>query len=90
MPESRQRKIRCKVPSSTLPTQPERPELFRPERFPVFNCLVNEGRYYGFPVFGVPGFKFGKYHHFEEQGPADQIDFEPRWDDEELLPRLGF
>ena len=65
--------------------QPERPELFRPERFPVFNCLVNEGRYYGFPVFGVPGFKFGKYHHFEEQGPADQMDFEPRWDDEEML-----
>lgn len=65
--------------------QPERPELFRPERFPVFNCLVNEGRYYGFPVFGVPGFKFGKYHHFEEQDWADAVDFEPRWDDEEML-----
>jgi hypothetical protein len=23
-----------------------------------------EGRFYGLPVYGVPGFKFGKYHHF--------------------------
>jgi sarcosine oxidase len=54
--------------------QPERPEYFRLDNFPVFNCLVDEGRFYGFPVFGVPGFKFGKYHHFEEQGrpPRDQ------------------
>jgi sarcosine oxidase len=65
--------------------QPIRPELFTLERFPVFNLLVPEGRYYGFPVFSVPGFKFGKYHHFQEQGPADQIDFEPRDDDEEML-----
>ena len=30
----------------------------RPENFPVFNLLVDEGRYYGFPVFGVPGFNW--------------------------------
>ena len=48
--------------------QPTRPELFRPENFPVFNLLVDEGRFYGFPVFGVPGFKFGKYHHLDETG----------------------
>ena len=39
-----------------------------PRRFPVFNLLVEEGRYYGFPVHAVPGFKFGRYHHFEETG----------------------
>jgi sarcosine oxidase len=65
--------------------QPERPELFAPGQFPVFNLLVEEGRYYGFPVFGVPGFKFGKYHHFEEQGYADTLDFEPTLEDEEVL-----
>ncbi len=43
--------------------QPSRPELFTPERFPVFNLQVEEGRYYGFPVYEVPGFKFGRYHH---------------------------
>jgi sarcosine oxidase len=32
----------------------------------VFNLLVEEGRFYGFPVYGVPGLKFGKYHHLQE------------------------
>jgi sarcosine oxidase len=65
--------------------QPERPELFTPERFPVFNLLADEGRYYGFPVYGVPGFKFGKYHHFEETGYPEQLQFEPSRRDEEML-----
>ncbi|MBA2443436.1 MAG: N-methyl-L-tryptophan oxidase, partial [Rubrobacter sp.] len=34
--------------------QPTRPERFRTDTFPVFNLLVDEGRFYGFPVFGVP------------------------------------
>ena len=54
--------------------QPHRPELFTPERFPVFNLAVDEGRYYGFPVFSVPGFKFGKYHHLDEQVDPDTVD----------------
>ena len=64
---------------------PLRPELFVPERFPVFNLIVEEGRYYGFPVFGIPGFKFGRYHHLEEEGPADMLDREPRARDERVL-----
>ncbi len=65
--------------------QPERPELFTPERFPVFNLLVPEGRYYGFPVHTIPGFKFGKYHHFEEVVQPDSYDREPDLEDEEML-----
>lgn len=65
--------------------QPEKPALFTPERFPVFNVLVPEGRYYGFPVHSVPGFKFGRYHHFEEFVEPDIYDREPNWQDEELL-----
>ncbi|AHY45916.1 Glycine/D-amino acid oxidases (deaminating) [Rubrobacter radiotolerans] len=65
--------------------QPTRPEHFRPENFPVFNLLVDEGRFYGFPVFGVPGFKFGKYFHLNETGPADRIDREPHAYDEQVL-----
>jgi len=65
--------------------QPERPELFTPERFPVFNLLVPEGRYYGFPVHSIPGFKFGKYHHFEEVVQPDTYDREPNFEDEEVL-----
>jgi sarcosine oxidase len=65
--------------------QPLRPELFTLANFPVFNLLVPEGRYYGFPVYGIPGFKFGKYHHFEEQGSPDQLDLEPHDYDEAML-----
>lgn len=65
--------------------QPEKPEYFTPERFPVFNVLVEEGRYYGFPVFGVPGFKFGKYHHFEERGMPEYLDLDVTREDEDML-----
>eukprot|EP01037_Dinobryon_pediforme_P001483 gene1483-1505_t len=65
--------------------QPSRPDLFAPERFPVFNLTVEEGRYYGFPVFEVPGFKFGRYHHQTEHGSPEAIRREPDAADEALL-----
>jgi len=65
--------------------QPERPEYFTDESFPVFNLLVDEGRYYGFPVHGVPGFKIGKYHHLEERGHPDALRREVFDLDEEVL-----
>jgi sarcosine oxidase len=69
--------------------RPTRPEHFRIGTFPVFNALVEEGRYYGFPEFGIPGFKFGRYHHFEETGHPDTLTRgergEPRPDDEAVL-----
>lgn len=65
--------------------QPLQPEHFTPEKFPVFNLLVEEGRFYGFPVFGVPGFKVGKYHHLAEQADPDQLDRECHERDEDVL-----
>jgi sarcosine oxidase len=65
--------------------QPERPELFRTDNFPVFNLLVDEGRYYGFPIHGVPGFKIGKYHHLEESSHADEVEREVSPEDEAVL-----
>lgn len=56
--------------------QPQEPALFTPERFPVFNCLVDEGRYYGFPDFAGQGFKFGRYHHLDEPADPDTLDRE--------------
>lgn len=38
-------------------------------RFPVFILTTPNGDYYGFPEFGVAGFKIGKYHHRAE--PVD-------------------
>ena len=65
--------------------QPSRPEYFRVGAFPVFNLEVEEGRYYGFPSFLIPGFKFGKYHHRQEVVDPDTVNREPEPADEELL-----
>lgn len=54
--------------------RPGRPELFAPERFPVFNVAFDEGRFYGFPRFGIDGFKIGRYHHLGETVDPDTID----------------
>jgi sarcosine oxidase len=69
--------------------QPRRPELFTPDRFPVFNLVVPEGRYYGFPVFGVPGFKLGKYHHLSEAVDPEKLDRECYPSDEAILRELA-
>ena len=69
--------------------QPDQPELFTPERFPVFNLQVEEGRYYGFPVYEVPGFKFGRYHHLGETMAADAMRREPDAEDEALLRQFA-
>jgi len=51
-------------------------ELFTPERFPVFNLMVPEGRFYGFPEHDVPGFKIGLYHHLEQRVDPDHFERE--------------
>ena len=66
-------------------TQPLRPPLFDFAAFPIFNMEVGEGRFYGFPVYGVPGFKLGKYHHRREQTHPDHVDREFHAEDEEVL-----
>jgi sarcosine oxidase len=64
---------------------PRRPELFEPERFPVFNVLLDGEHFYGFPAFGVPGFKLGRYDHFGPSGDPDGIPREPAIEDEAPL-----
>lgn len=65
--------------------QPTKPERFRPDNFPVFNLTVEEGRYYGFPVYDIPGFKVGRYHHRDELIDPDAWNREPDEIDEEIL-----
>lgn len=69
--------------------QPHEPELFSCARFPVFNLQVEEGRYYGLPIYEVPGFKFGRYHHRGETSRADDVRREPDHEDERLLRDFG-
>lgn len=66
-------------------TQPLRPERFALGAFPVFNMEAPEGRFYGFPVCGVPGFKIGKYHHRGEEVDPDAMDRECHPEDEAVL-----
>jgi len=54
-------------------THPRLPEHFRPGQFPIFNMEAPEGRFYGFPIHGVPGFKIGKYHHLLEHADPDSL-----------------
>ena len=42
---------------------PQKPALFEPNSFPVFTVTVDEGHFYGFPTYGIPGFKVGKFNH---------------------------
>jgi sarcosine oxidase len=65
--------------------QPSRHDLFLPDRFPVFNLSVEEGRYYGLPIYGAPGFKVGRYHHLGEKVDADTVDRECHPRDEQVL-----
>jgi len=62
-----------------------RPDFFTPGTFPVFNLMVDEGNFYGFPEFGIPGFKLGRFHHLEEIVDPDEIDRNPNEQDEALL-----
>lgn len=65
--------------------QPSQPKLFQPGAFPVWGLEFEEGRFYGFPSHGVPGFKIGRYNHLYEQVDPDDMDREPNARDEEVL-----
>ena len=66
--------------------QPRKRDYFKFGAFPVFNMEAPEGRFYGFPVFSVPGFKIGKYHHRSERvDDLDRMDRECHSEDEAIL-----
>jgi len=65
--------------------QPARRDLFMPDHFPVFNLTVDEGRYYGFPIYGVPGVKLGRYHHLDETIDPEDWEREPNRADEAII-----
>jgi sarcosine oxidase len=67
-------------------TEPLKPAYFEPAAFPVFNMETDEGRFYGYPVHGILGFKIGKYHHARERiEDPDQMDRTVDTQDESIL-----
>lgn len=69
--------------------QPERPERFTPETFPVFSVRDTDESGYGFPVYDVPGFKFGRSPGNPKVVDPDDFDPEPSHAEEELLRRFA-
>lgn len=65
--------------------QPKRPERFQMGAFPVFYMQDGEEKYYGLPIYGIPGFKFGKYNHLKEQVDPNTMDRECHPKDEQVL-----
>lgn len=56
------------------------PELFTPQALPVFILDVEEGLFYGFPEFGIPGLKIGEMGRLSR--PVDPDD----WDRSRIEP----
>lgn len=65
--------------------QPSEPELFAPERFPVFNLVLDGEHVYGLPTHGIPGFKLGIFDRLGADGNPDDLDREPTLADEAPL-----
>lgn len=69
--------------------QPREPALFSPDRFPVFVVRDEEEGGYGFPVYDVPGFKFGRSREPRAVVDPDDMDREPTNAEEELHRRFA-
>lgn len=87
-------KLLSAVASTALPQrqvlgwfQPQDPDVFALGNFPVFILDAEEGEYYGFPIFAVPGFKLGRFYHREEPADPDNQRREVDDEDEEILRR---
>ena len=65
--------------------QPLRPDLFALDACPVVIGEFEEGHYYSLPVFGIPGYKIGKFRHLNEATTADGLDRDVRDEDEAVL-----
>jgi sarcosine oxidase len=66
--------------------QPRVPAHFQIGVFPVFNMAVEEGTFYGFPIYSIPGFKCARWHHLEQaiDDPA-RLDRDCHPEDEAIL-----
>ncbi|MDE2696513.1 MAG: N-methyl-L-tryptophan oxidase [Chloroflexota bacterium] len=65
--------------------QPSNPPIFGHDHFPVVIGDFDEGLYYALPVFGIPGVKFGRFHHRDETTTADDLNRECDHEDEAVL-----
>jgi sarcosine oxidase len=69
--------------------QPEEPEFFQPERFPVSAVTTENGQYSAFPAHGTPGVKIARVHHRHETIDPDKLGLEITEADREVLTWFG-
>jgi sarcosine oxidase len=62
-----------------------RPDELALGRFPVFTLKVDEGHFFGFPIWDHPGFKLGGPHYGGDPFDPDEPTREPRPGQEEAL-----
>ena len=65
--------------------QPSDAARFEAGEFPVVIGDFDEGMYYALPIFGVPGVKFGRFHHRDETTTGDDLNRECDDEDEAVL-----
>jgi sarcosine oxidase len=70
-------------------TLPLRPDWFRVGAFPVFILDDDGTEWYGFPGYGIPGFKFGLYHHRGQVIDPEHLDRDSVEPEDERLLRDG-
>ncbi|WP_299007490.1 N-methyl-L-tryptophan oxidase [uncultured Shewanella sp.] len=70
-------------------TQPKQPEFFAMGKLPIWVLGDEQDMYYGFPVHGIPGFKYGKLHHLRQKVDPDKMDRECSLKDEKILRQFA-
>lgn len=65
--------------------RPSRPEHFAFGSFPVFVLETEAGVHYGFPIWGLPGVKLGRFHHRHEAVDPETMDRSVQAEDVALL-----
>ncbi|WP_132057427.1 N-methyl-L-tryptophan oxidase [Halorussus amylolyticus] len=65
--------------------QPDSPDRFAPDSFPVFVVATDDTEIYGFPVHDTPGVKIGKYNHRKQAVDPDEMSRTPTPTDERVL-----
>ena len=65
--------------------QPSDAARFEAGQFPVVIGDFDEGMYYALPIFGIPGVKFGRFHHRDETTTGDDLNRECDDEDEAVL-----
>jgi sarcosine oxidase len=70
---------------AVLWVEPEKRELFLPDRFPVFMIETEHGIHYGFPLHGADGVKIAKHHHSDEIVDPETYSREVTWEDEKIV-----